>query len=142
LNQGVSVNAVNEDGWTALMKAVYEGNADLVQLLIARGAAVDKQENAGWTALMMASQFGYTPIVRRLVAVAADTNIKNNTGATALMFAAINGQQYQYQRQSGQNGPDVCRRQRLSACGSNTDCVRRPHQCSRQIREYSLDPGG
>ena len=31
LKQGLPVDVTNEDGWTALMKAAYEGYEDLVQ---------------------------------------------------------------------------------------------------------------
>ena len=39
LDQGVPVEARNEDGWTALMKATYEGHENIVRELIARGAS-------------------------------------------------------------------------------------------------------
>ena len=47
LDQGVPVEARNQDGWTALMKASYEGHENIVRELIVRGADVDAQENAG-----------------------------------------------------------------------------------------------
>ncbi len=47
LDQGVPIDATDPNGWTALMKATYEGHAHIVQELIARGAGVDIQENAG-----------------------------------------------------------------------------------------------
>ena len=55
LDQGVPVEARNQDGWTALMKATYEGHENIVRELIVRGASVDVQENAGWTPMMMAA---------------------------------------------------------------------------------------
>ena len=46
LNQGISVNAVNKDGWTALMKAVYEGNADLQSRLFDRNTFREKKRRS------------------------------------------------------------------------------------------------
>ena len=67
LDQGVPIDARDDDGWTALMKATYEGHRYIVEELIARGASVDTQENAGWTSLMMAAQFGYHGIMKVLL---------------------------------------------------------------------------
>ena len=36
LDQGVPAEARNPDGWTALMKATYEGHEDIVRLLSTR----------------------------------------------------------------------------------------------------------
>ncbi len=67
LGQGVPVDAKDHDGWTALMKATYEGHRHIVEELIARGADVNTQENAGWSSLMMAAQFGYSDIMNVLL---------------------------------------------------------------------------
>jgi ankyrin repeat protein len=80
LDQGVPVDAKDDDGWTALMKATYEGHRHIVQELIVRGASVDTRENAGWTSLMMTAQFGYHDIMDVLLTSAAKVNVRNNTG--------------------------------------------------------------
>jgi ankyrin repeat protein len=80
LDQGVPVEARDEDGWTALMKATYEGHENIVRELIVRGASVDMQENAGWTSLMMAAQFGHREITNLLISSGARIEIRNGTG--------------------------------------------------------------
>ncbi|MDX1707963.1 MAG: ankyrin repeat domain-containing protein, partial [Desulfobacterales bacterium] len=79
LEQGVPVEAMDEDGWTALMKATYEGHGNIVGELLSRGARVDTQENAGWTSLMMAAQFGYREIAKALLEKGARIDIQNST---------------------------------------------------------------
>ena len=56
LDQGVPVEARNEDGWTALMKATYEGHGEIVRELIAKGAGVEGILGQGTRVLFFRTQ--------------------------------------------------------------------------------------
>jgi ankyrin repeat protein len=57
----------------ALQCAAGCGRADIVRLLLNRGAKVNyRHENRGWTALIAAAQRGYVEIVRMLIEAGAD----------------------------------------------------------------------
>jgi ankyrin repeat protein len=51
---GADVNAVGENGWTALHGAAYTGSDDTIQLLVEHGASIDKMDRFGQTALSIA----------------------------------------------------------------------------------------
>jgi Raf kinase inhibitor-like YbhB/YbcL family protein len=91
LKGGVDVNAKDQDGVTALMRAASAGRGDMVGLLIASGADVHAKTSGGVTAVMMASLGGYVTALEPLLAAKADPNIKDNQGRTALMAAASSG---------------------------------------------------
>ena len=55
LDAGTDVNAINEDGDTALHGAAFRGSNEMVQLLVDRGAELDVENNAGFTPLMIAN---------------------------------------------------------------------------------------
>ena len=55
LERGVAVNAVDDDGNTALLLA-SEGEPQIVEALIAAGANVNQQNNDGLTPLMLATR--------------------------------------------------------------------------------------
>jgi ankyrin repeat protein len=87
-----NVNAIYNDGQIALMKAVFNGDADMVQLLLARGANVNATDDEeGQTALMDPVDNGDADMVQLLLARGANVNAINNSGSTALMKAASNG---------------------------------------------------
>lgn len=84
LAAGISVDAADSDGETALMKAADKGNAMAVKLLVAAGANVNAKDEDGETALMMAADEGRTEVVRLLLAAGAELNLRNDDGETAL----------------------------------------------------------
>ena len=100
LKNGADVNAVYENGMTALMWACYNGNLDIAKFLIAKGAEVNSQKQDGETALMLACMNGHWDIVKTdivkmdivklLIANKADVNAKDKKGNTALMVACSN----------------------------------------------------
>jgi len=64
------------------------GQADIIKLLLASGAAVDQTDATGCTALIRAAMFGQVHAVRVLTSHGADvTAQKTNTGLTALICA-------------------------------------------------------
>jgi len=91
LRRGANVNATDGDGYAALMVAeactTRPGRPELVELLIANGAAVNLQARNGRTALMYAAKNGDTQAVKALLRSGASVDIADNEGRTALMEA-------------------------------------------------------
>ncbi len=84
ISQGASVNAVDENGKTALMLAAEKGDADAIRTLIASGADLNAQNAAGETALMAAITVGSMASVQALIENGADLTIRDNQGRTAM----------------------------------------------------------
>ncbi|GAW17971.1 hypothetical protein ANO14919_074400 [Xylariales sp. No.14919] len=80
---------------TPLLLSILEGEADIVRLLIERGADVNKAARFGIsrTPLQQAAELNNLEIVSLLLKNGADVNASTAifTGATALQFAAIHG---------------------------------------------------
>lgn len=75
-------------GTTALDHAVQNGNQEMVQLLIARGADVNASEEDGHTALMQLDDDATPDLMWDLINAGAKINHKNSYGTTALMVVA------------------------------------------------------
>ncbi len=60
---GAHVNQRTADGSTALLVAAYEGQLDVVRLLIEKGADVNAMNENGFTPAMVAAYVGYDEIV-------------------------------------------------------------------------------
>ena len=91
INNGTQIDARNEWGWTKLMSAAIEGNQQMVDELLARGANADIAGEDGRSPLMAASWNKHHQIVESLINAGADVNLINRDGWTALSFAAWNG---------------------------------------------------
>ena len=92
LKAKVPIDARNKNSHTALMLAAREGQADNVQILIARGANVDERADDGWTPLMLAAYNGQIFAVDLLLKAKADFKIKDSKGVwDALMLALGEG---------------------------------------------------
>ena len=85
--------ADDEDGNTALMAAVDNGDNDWVKMLLDAGADADQfSDHHGCTALMLAAEHGSADCVKTLLAAGADADKAGDyDGWTALMFAAEHG---------------------------------------------------
>lgn len=93
LGRQADINAPQGDGSTALHWAVYNGNTELVQLLLAGGADVTATTRlGGLTPLIMAARSGDADVVKLLLDAKADAAAVNANGTTPLMFAAASGQ--------------------------------------------------
>ena len=107
LDDGESFTARDSLGYTALHRAVEEGHAELVTLLLARGAAkgdatssdnlpirgksIDSRDNNAATALMLAAGGGHIEMIRTLVDAGADLRAGDEFGLTPLHYAAEGG---------------------------------------------------
>ncbi|NOY61603.1 MAG: hypothetical protein GXP10_00370, partial [Gammaproteobacteria bacterium] len=84
LSQGVSVNATDGVGKSALTVAAEGGQKQIVELLLSKDADVNKRSYQGWQPLMAAAGSGHADIVKTLLAAGADVRAANNRDETAL----------------------------------------------------------
>lgn len=75
-------------GTTALDHAVDNGNREMVELLLSRGANVNARNGSGRTALMRIGEDATSDLVWDLLNAGAEVNHKSETGETALITAA------------------------------------------------------
>lgn len=85
------VDAVNNDGVTALMNAAVAGRDGMVRLLLQNGAKPNATDKEGWTALMYATAGRHWNVVKELIGAEADLEAKDKEGWTALMLALSSG---------------------------------------------------
>ena len=94
LKLGAKVNATDGRGYSALIDVeACKGHDEptrvqLIELLIANGAAVNLRSRDGTTSLMYAARNGDTEVVNALLRNGAAVNIGDNDGETPLMKAA------------------------------------------------------
>src|SRR5512146_2194778 len=90
--QGVSVNAPQGDGMTALHWAADRGDSALAAVLLHAKANVRATTRIGaYTPLHIAARTGNPAVVRALLAAGSDVKAATTSGATALHFAAAAG---------------------------------------------------
>jgi len=87
LARGVDVNARNEHGMTALMRAARQGHTPVVRDLLEHGADPNGARNDKFTALALAAFFGHTETVRILIEHGARTEIVTRSGTSPRMWA-------------------------------------------------------
>jgi ankyrin repeat protein len=91
LRDGADVNAVQPDGSTPLLWAVYRVDHELVKELLQRGAKPNVRNSLGATPLGEATSISDKEMVDLLLKARADPNLGNDDGQTPLMIAARNG---------------------------------------------------
>lgn len=91
LKEGVSADAKDQFGTTALEHASGKGYTDVVKLLLSRGANVHAKGMLGFTPLMTPARKGDVDTVRILIDAGIDVNAKSDTGVTALSLAKQSG---------------------------------------------------
>jgi RNA polymerase sigma factor (sigma-70 family) len=77
--------------FTALHRAAYNDDSELIAFLLSRRADVDARTRSGQTPLHVAVQLNYPAVAARLLAGAADPNIMTDQGLTPLHYAVILG---------------------------------------------------
>ncbi len=88
LAEGADIDARNEHGMTALMRAASRGRIRMVRALLEHGADPNLSRNDKFTALMLAAFFGHEEIVKVLVEHGADTGAATRFGTSAKMWAS------------------------------------------------------
>ena len=91
IEHGAQVNAKDEEGQTALMRAVDRKEADVVDALLQAGADASVQNEGGETLLIRAASLGAVEIVKSLIARGADINHSDVLGNTAYIVAYEEG---------------------------------------------------
>lgn len=86
---GVSVNAKDEDGETALLSAAAKDRAELVEYLLAEGARVNHSDRDGLTALLCTKPGSKSAEI--LIDHGANINKADKDGMTPLKYAAYDG---------------------------------------------------
>ena len=86
LDHGAEANRAGQE-WSALHYAVFAGQKQIAELLMARGADVNGRAPNGSTVLMMAAREGQEELARALLAAGADPRPANEMGETALTWA-------------------------------------------------------
>lgn len=85
---------VHQAGWSPLHYAATGPEAQIVALLLDRGAVVDAESPNRSTPLMMASQYGTEASVDLLLARGADARRRNDLGLDATEFARRSGRDF------------------------------------------------
>jgi ankyrin repeat protein len=67
LDSGVNADLSNELSWTMLMLGAINGNTQITELLISRGAGVNAINDSGETALTLAAHRGHTRFIQLLL---------------------------------------------------------------------------
>lgn len=86
LHNDVALNTRDEDGWTALMAAFWNGHEAVVKLLLTRkGITINGQAKSGGTRNSFASSNGYEGVVKLLSQndIALRLDIQDEQGSTA-----------------------------------------------------------
>ncbi|XP_077413477.1 kinase D-interacting substrate of 220 kDa B isoform X3 [Vanacampus margaritifer] len=91
LDKFKDVDSRSDNGQTPLMVAAEQGNLEIAQELIKRGANVNCDDVDCWTALMSASKEGHIQVVGELLDNDANMEHRDMGGWTALMWAAYKG---------------------------------------------------
>lgn len=81
----------DEDQYSALHRASYNGHVPVVEHLLARGSRVDAKTMDGWQPLHCACRWNKTKVASLLLQNGAKINSLTNGGQTPLHLAAVNG---------------------------------------------------
>jgi len=81
----------SQAGMTVLMRAAYKGNAEIVNLLLEKGAKVNEKTDNGITALLLAAYNNHIEVVKLLLGKGSDANIRVEKGNNAFEVAALKG---------------------------------------------------
>ncbi|KAI9485377.1 MAG: ankyrin repeat-containing domain protein [Benjaminiella poitrasii] len=81
------IHAISKTGWTALLYAAQNGNANLVSYLLSISADYDHVDNEGNSALHYASAWGHITVMDLLVSEGCNVDLENNERATAFDYA-------------------------------------------------------
>ncbi len=87
VRDGVSVDAADCHGVTALMLAAHSGHCDAVKFLLTAGADVNAAMGNGITAIMLAAHQGHRMIVDVLLGARADLGVMTAEHETVLTIA-------------------------------------------------------
>jgi len=82
------VHVTDQDGYTPLHRASYQGWVDITEILLAAGASVSARTEDGWTPLHSAARWNKAEVAERLICFGADVNALTNGQQTPLHIAS------------------------------------------------------
>ena len=82
------INQKNDDGLTPLNLACNEGQLEIFDFLLEKGADINIGDNDNSIPLHIAAQFGQMEMVQKLLQLGNDINVRDNNGMTALILAS------------------------------------------------------
>ncbi|XP_061772583.1 ankyrin repeat domain-containing protein 49 isoform X2 [Nerophis ophidion] len=85
------VHSRDEDAYTPLHRAAYNGHVDAASALLAAGSEVNSRTVDGWTPLHSACRWARVHVATLLLQRGARVNAQTNGGLTALHLAASHG---------------------------------------------------
>lgn len=91
INEGIDINAPNQDGCTSLYIACQEGHYDIVNFLLSRPELNKEAELNGFTPLYISCKNGHIIIVKLLIEHGSRINVIGGDGSTPLYIATQNG---------------------------------------------------
>ncbi|KAM8914161.1 kinase D-interacting substrate of 220 kDa B isoform 3-T3 [Spinachia spinachia] len=91
LDKFKDVDSRSDNGQTPLMVAAEQGNLEIVQELIQRGANINFDDVDCWTSLISAAKEGHTEVVKELLENNANLEHRDMGGWTAVMWGAYKG---------------------------------------------------
>ena len=91
IKEHADVNALANDGSSALLWAAYHSDAEMTKALVAAGARVDLANQYGVTPLLQASRNGDLEVMRALLDAGANPTRWHAEGETPLMAASRTG---------------------------------------------------
>ncbi|XP_006159078.1 ankyrin repeat and SOCS box protein 3 isoform X1 [Tupaia chinensis] len=92
LRHGANVNGSHSMcGWNSLHQASFQGNAEIIKLLLKKGANKEYQDDFGITPLFVAAQYGKLESLSMLISSGANVNCQASDKATPLFIAAQEG---------------------------------------------------
>ncbi|KAL0092152.1 ankyrin repeat-containing domain protein [Phycomyces blakesleeanus] len=81
------VHAISKNGWTALLYAAKNGNANLVNYMKTISADIDHVDYEGNSALHYASAWGHTAVMELLASLGCNLDLENNSRFSASDYA-------------------------------------------------------
>ncbi|CAD6188583.1 unnamed protein product [Caenorhabditis auriculariae] len=81
------VQAADRDGYTALHRAAYNNNLQIIDFLVSHGSNTEARTNSGWTPLLSAANWANFEAVGRLISKGADVNALSEGHLSALHLA-------------------------------------------------------
>ncbi|XP_060592387.1 ankyrin repeat domain-containing protein 49-like [Ruditapes philippinarum] len=89
LNSDSSLTGTKDnDGYTPLHRASYNGHTDMVMLLLENGADINATTSDGWCPIHSASRWNQADVLSILLQSGANINAQTNSGQTALHIAS------------------------------------------------------
>jgi uncharacterized protein len=91
VNAGMAIDTPNEQGWTPLMVALFEGREEIALFLIRKGADIDFADRSGYRPIHWAAFQGYANVIHEIVEREGNVNVMTDFGYTPLLQAAARG---------------------------------------------------